>query len=301
MISRFLRLWAIFLPVAALISVPESTWARPINVGSVNTQPASEIKKFLPIASYLAKHLQSEGIDEGKVVVAKNIPEMASLFREGKVDVYIDTLFPALAVSRLSGSKLLLRRWKKGVGEYHTVIFTRTDSNIDRIEDLTGKLIALEEPYSTSGYFLPKVALLQQGFKVVLKTEGTNPVEKDEMGYVFTRADDATMMWVLRGRAHAGAMDNHSYLKEARDNLSSLKILYKTFSIPRQVVSHRGDLTVQLVAKIKEILLNMQQSEEGKKTLQIFENTTKFDDVPEQSLAPLLKLQGFIDAEFGIK
>ena len=299
--NRFLRFWAIFLPLGTLILESESTWARPINVGSVNTQPASEIKKFLPIASYLAKHLQSEGISQGKVVVAKDMAEMGSLLREGKVDLYIDSAFPALAVNRLSGSKLFLRRWKKGIGEYHTVIFTRIDSNIDRIEDLKGKLIAFEEPYSTSGYFVPKAVLLQQGFKLASKTDGTNPVEKGEIGYVFTRADDATMMWVLRGRAHAGAMDNHSYLKEARDDLSSLKILYKTFSIPRQVVSHRGDLSAGLVAKIKEIFMNMQQSEEGKKTLQDFEKTTKFDEIPDQAMAPLLKLQNFIDAEFGVK
>jgi ABC-type phosphate/phosphonate transport system substrate-binding protein len=109
------------------------------------------------------------------------------------------------------------------------------------------------------------------------------------------------MLWVLRRKVHAGAMDNQTYLKEARDNLSSLKILHKTFSIPRQVVSHRGDLPSGLVAKIKDILVTMQQSEEGKKTLANFENTTQFDDLPEPSIGPLLKLQGFIDAEVGRK
>ena len=301
MINKFLRFWAIFLPLAALVPEPESTWARPINVGSVNTQPASEIKKFLPLANYLGNRLQSEGIDQGKVVVAKSIPEIATFLRDGKVDLYIDTLFPALAASRLSGSKLLLRRWKKGFGEYHTVIFTRTDSNINRIEDLKGKLIAFEEPYSTSGYFLPKAVLLQQGFKLATKTDSTKSVGHDEVGYVFSGADDTTMLWVLRGKAHAGATDNRSYLREARENLSNLKVLYETFSIPRQVVSYRGNLPVELVAKIKEILMDMQQSEEGKKTLQDFEKTTKFDEIPDQTMTPFLKLQNFIDAELGAK
>jgi phosphonate transport system substrate-binding protein len=301
MINRFLRFWAIFLPLGTLILESESTWARPIHIGSISTEPAAEIKKFVPLANYLGSRLQPEGIDQGKVVVAKDISEMAALLREGKVDLYIDSFFPSVAVSRLSGSKFLLRRWKKGVGEYHTVIFTKKDSSISRLADLKGKMIALEEPYSTSGYVVPKMILAQEGLKLAHKANVLAPVGYGEVGYVFSYGDDNTMVWVLRGKVLAGAMDNHSYLKEGGKNLDSLKILHRTFSIPRQIVSHRADLPAELGARIKEILIKMDQSEEGKKTLQDFEKTTKFDELPDQSMPPLLKLQKFIDAELEVK
>jgi len=146
--------------------LPRLTWAIPIQVGSVSIEPAEEIKKFLPLAAYLAKELQPEGFDQGKVVVAKNILEMAGFLREGKVDLYIDSPFPVSAASRLAGSKFLLRRWKKGVAEYHSVIFAKKDGGINRLEDLKGKIVAFEEPFSSSGYFLPKLLLVQKGLKL---------------------------------------------------------------------------------------------------------------------------------------
>ncbi|MFQ5949817.1 MAG: PhnD/SsuA/transferrin family substrate-binding protein, partial [Nitrospiria bacterium] len=83
--------------------------------------------------------------------------------------------------------------------------------------------------------------------------------------------------------------------------LNHLKIIHETYSIPRHIVSYRADLPPKLVARIKEILLGMDQSEEGRKALKAFERTTKFDEIPEQSLAPLLRSQDFIDKEFGLK
>jgi ABC-type phosphate/phosphonate transport system substrate-binding protein len=53
------------------------------------------------------------------------------------------------------------------------------------------------------------------------------------------------------------------------------------------------------VARVKEILLEMDQSEEGKKVLQAFEKTTKFDELSARALDPLLEATQFIDAEFG--
>src|SRR5688500_4799924 len=46
----------------------------------------------------------------------------------------------------------------------HALIFTRTDGETKRLEDLKGKIIAFEDPESTSGYFLPKLFLTRKGF-----------------------------------------------------------------------------------------------------------------------------------------
>ncbi len=287
------------LPMALLFGQP--VWAAPINIGSVSTEPAAEIKKFLPIANYLGKELQDQGIDQGKVVVAKNISQMATLLREGKVDLYIDSPFPVLVANYLSGSKILLRRWKKGAAEYHSVIFARRDSEINRLDELKGKMVAFQDAFSSTAYFLPKLMFLQKGLKLSPKTDPTEAVTAGEVGYVFSRADENTMMWVLRERVMAGATDEQSYEKEGRTNLDSLKIIERSYALPRHVVSYRADLPPKLLARIKEILLAMDQSEEGKKTLKEFENTTKFDELPHQVMAPLLKSMKLIHAELGIK
>lgn len=301
MTNQARRGWIISFFVLVFFSLPHAVEAASIHVGSVALQPADEIKRFWPIVNYLTEKLRPEGINQGKVVVVKSISGMAELLREGKVDLFIDSPFPALAVRRLSGSKFFLRRWKKGQAEYRAVIFVRKDSGISRLEDLKGKIIALEEPFSTSTYFLPKLVMVQKGLKLSEKRATSDPVAPDEVGYVFVGNDPNSVFWVLRKRASAGVANNQNYLLGAKGYLDDLKVIYETFSIPRQIVSHRADLDPKLVARIKEILIHMDQSEEGRKVLWEFEKTTKFDEIPSQSMAPLIKSQQFIDAEFGIQ
>jgi phosphonate transport system substrate-binding protein len=291
--------WMALSSVAFTLFLPQMTWARPIIIGSIHLEPAAEVKRFWPLARYLANQLQSEGIDQGRVVVAQSILQMAAFLREGKVDVYIDSPFTAVAVTRLSGSKFLLRRWKMGVGEYHTVFFARKDSGISRLEDLKGKTIAFEEPFSSSGYLLPKMVLVEQGLKLVPKQAAAEAVEPDEVGYVFSYNDESTIIWVLRGKVVAGAIDNHRFLQQAKGTLENLTIISETFPIPRHIVSYRADLPHTLVDRIKEVLLQMDQQEEGRKVLEEFEKTTKFDAIPDQAMLPLLKSTTFIEAEFG--
>lgn len=301
MIKQVLGSYGISLLGLVILLLPEPTWPGPITVGSIQLEAASEIRKFLPLATYLGKHLQSESISQGRVVVAKSIPHMATFLREGKVDIFIDSPFPSLAVSRLSGSKFLLRRWKKGLGEYHSVIFVKKDSDLNRLEDLKGRIVAFEEPFSSSGYFFPKMLMIEEGLILIPKTEPKEPVRPGEVGYLFSLDDENTMAWVLRRKVNAGAMDNQSYTMEARRNPNSLKVIHKTFSFPRQIVSYRADLRPKLVDRIKEILINMDKSEEGRKVLQRFERTAKFDEIPDSSMAQLLKALKFVDLELGLK
>ncbi len=291
----------IFFFVGAILFLPQAAWAGPLHIGSISPQVSEEIKRYMPLADYLARALQAEGIDQGKVVVARSIPGMAQLLKQGKVDLYIDSAFPALAVGRLSGSKTFLRRWKKGIGKYRSVIFARADRNVSRLEDLKGKLIAFEEEFSTSGYFVPKLVMMERGLKLVPKKNVEEPVAPDEVGYVFSLDDENAMLWVMREKVTASVTDNQTYVKLALPHLKNLRVVYQTFSFPRQIVSHRADLPAALVGKIKETLIQMDQSAEGKKALERFERTTKFDEIPDETMAPLLKAGKWIDAELGIK
>jgi ABC-type phosphate/phosphonate transport system substrate-binding protein len=282
--------------LAALLLLPQLACAGSFKLGSISNSPVVETRKFWPLASYLARHLQSEGIDEGKVVVAENIPAMSSFLQTHQVDLYIDSFFPSFAVSRVSGSKLLLRRWKMGKSEYQSVIFTRKDSGIARLEDLKGKVIAFEDPFASSGYFFPKIALLQKGLRLALKRQGIDPVKSDEVGYFFSHSDSKTIFLVLNGVVAAGATDDQKYLTSAK-NVDSFKILHETISFSRQIVSYRADLPAKLVTRVKDLLLNMHQTEEGRQVLQEFESTTKFEELPARDVDLMVGLRKYVDAE----
>jgi phosphonate transport system substrate-binding protein len=285
-----------WLLVAALLFFPVLARAGSFNVGSISTSPVAETRKFSSFARYLARQLQLKEVDQQKVVVAESIPAMAALMETKQVDFYIDSLFPSLAVSRLSGSRLFLRRWKLASSDYRAIIFTRKDSGIARLDDLKGKIIAFEEPFSSTGYFFPKVDLLKAKLRLVPKRQSSDLVRADEVGYVFSRGDTNTVYSVLNGTVSAGAIDSEKYLRFAK-NLDGFRVLHETEWFPRQIVSHRAGLPDKLVHKVKEILLAMPQSEEGAKVLRDFENTTKFDEIPTQVLDRAARLKNYLDAE----
>lgn len=285
---------------ASALFASAAAWAGSITIGTIGLDSQAEINIFLPLADYVAKTLHSEGIDQGKVVVVRAIRQMADTLQSGKVDLYIDSPFPSIAVARLSESRPFLRRWKKGLAEYHSVIFVKKESNLTRLTDLNGKKIAFEGPYSTAGYLLPKMFLVQQELRLVGKNADSDSVGPREVGYVFSNDDENTLFWVMRGRVTAGAMDQQNFAVMTAQ-MDGLKILEKTAMVPRHLVSHRRGLSMSLVAKLTTILTQMDQSSEGKKVLQQFEGTTRFDSIPKESLAYLTKNVKFIEKELNLQ
>lgn len=275
--------------------------AEPLVIGSIHHEVASEIKKFLPLADYLGKHLQSEEVNEAKIVVAKDVFQMGTLLQKRKVDIYIDSFFPSVAANLLSGSKFLLRRWKRGRPEYRSVIYHKKDSNLHQVESLKGHILAFEEPFSTSGYFIPKIALVQAGLKLTPKPDAAKSTDPQEIGYVFSLDDENTVAWVLAGKVSAGATDDYTYQRQTHRYPNSLKAIHTTSSFPRHLVSHRADLAPKLVTKIKAILIQMDQSEEGRRALKDFERTTMFDELPSASTAQLLNVRKFVEAELRLR
>jgi phosphonate transport system substrate-binding protein len=83
--------------------------------------------------------------------------------------------------------------------------------------------------------------------------------------------------------------------------MDGLKIIEKTAMVPRHLVSHRRGLSTPLVARLTTILVQMDQSNEGKKILQQFEGTTRFDSIPKESLSYLTKNVKFIEKELNLQ
>jgi phosphonate transport system substrate-binding protein len=234
--------------------------------------------------------------------VAESLSEMAALMRAGKVDLYIDSAFPSMIMRELAGSKFLLRRWKRGVGEYRSVIFAKKGSGrMSELADLRGKTVAFEKPFSSSGYFFPKLALMEAGLKPMPKKEPSDAVAASEVGYVFSNADENTMAWVLRGRVSAGATDHQSYAVHARANIKDLAILHESAPIPRHILSYRRGLDDKLVVKIKETLLAMDKSETGGKALFEFQQTARFDSIPAEFNDLIFKSAPFLRQERGLR
>jgi phosphonate transport system substrate-binding protein len=264
-------------PVEAAETV--STNLKTIQLALVSTKPRERIVEYLDLINYIAAKL-GPGM-EGKVVIASDPAQLAKLIQGKGVDLYLESAYPTFLINERTGAKLLLRRWKNGVAEYRTLLLTKIDNGITQPKDLLGKIIALEDSGSTSGYFLPKAFLVKQGFKVVQKSSLSDPVSAQEIGYVSSGGSEKNIInWVLLGRVSAGPLNSSDFDSLGRKTKSQLSILAETEKLPHNLVSVRRDLDAALVQRVKTILLAMHQDGAGQKALKKADKSTRFDPLP---------------------
>ena len=248
-----------------------------IVIADVSNNPAKKIKRFQPMADYLAANLSQFDIGAGEVKVAPDLDTAIKWLKAGEVDIYFDSPYPAMRVSDESGAQPILRRWKGGKADYYTVIFTMANRGITSIADLKGKMIAFDEPSSTSGYLLPMVYLLKSGLKPVEKSS-TSTLAADEVGYIFSDDDENTIQWVISGKVAAGAVDITTFMEIPEESRAAMKKLAETEKVARHVVMVKSGMAPAEVEAIKTVLIGMDKTPEGKKVLKEFEETAKFDN-----------------------
>ena len=273
-----------------------------LTIGSVSLNPAAEHDVFRPLAEYLAAHLGSVGIGRGRVVVVDSLSTMVNELDAGKVDIYIDSPFPVGFVVQHSDTRVLLRRFKRGAKDYRSVLFSRADEGIETLADLRGRVIAFGEPFSTTGYILPKAALVSDGFKLVNFEDPAATVPDDEIGYVFSNDAENTMVWVLKGKVTAGAVNEDYFQALAGSRIGELKILYRSKAVPRNIVCARGDLDPEIVRAVVGVLLGMDEDISGREVLDSFEQTLRFEVFAEggqQALAGVIELLPYVEEDLG--
>lgn len=279
------------IPTPTVVPPLPSTTGRALVLGDISDEAIETIEGTQPTADYLATQLSAYGITEGMVKIAPDLETMAQWIANGEVDLYFDSPYPALVMSQQSGAIPVLRRWKYGVSAYHTVFFARKDAGLTSLDQLRGQIIAFEEPFSTSGYMLPLGYLLENGYEVTPQESLETTVADNQIGYVFSTADNTTIQWVVSGRAIAGVVDNVTYERlisaEARQDLI---IFAQTEDVPRQLVLVRPGLEPDLQAAIARTLTEMELSTEGQAALETF-LTTKFDDFPEGADIALARMR----------
>ena len=278
-----LALLAGFNGIADVAAQPrETVEAKRLTLGMVSETHRKEIEEhFRDFVGYVARKLSSGREIEAKVVTAATPLELAELLKQRKVDFYMESAYPTYVINSVHGAgKLLLRRWKSGMAEYYSVIFTSTNSGIKRLEDLRGKTIVFEDPGSSSGYLMPKLFLQRRGLKLRERARLEPDGAAAEVGYIFAGSQDRLVEAVLARQSAAGASSNDDFIALDDKKKNELAQLAQTDRLPRHLVSVRSGLAPALVASLEKILLSMDDDAEGRKILQKADGTTKFDVLP---------------------
>jgi phosphonate transport system substrate-binding protein len=290
-VVKHTRKIAVFFPILlfdvvlgsrAIGQMPGRMEAKTITLGIVAETHRKEIEAhFQDFVRYLAGKLSSGSAIEGRIAMAPTQPRLAQLLTEKKADFYMESPYPTYLINDVYGAgKLLLRRWKGGMSEYESLIFTKKNGATKHLEDLRGRIIAFEDPGSTSGHFLPKLFLSRKGFKLSAKTGTEANLSPGEVGYIFAYSQDKLVDLVLTEQVAAGAFSNDDYATLDAGKKSDITILAQTDRLPRHLLSIRRDLAPALADRLEKLLLSMDQDAEGRRILQKTDGTTKFDTLP---------------------
>ena len=223
----------------------------------VSQSASRHMPRLKKMATYLAKRLTDMGIERGEAVVARDLEQLIEMVRGGLVDLVSETPFIAMRLKGEVGAEPLLREWKKGVAEYRSVFFARTDAGITSLQALVGRKIVFEDPGSTSAFLLPAAILQQKGLRIQRLRSPRSKVPPGTIGYFFASGEVNQVMMVARGIAQAGAFSDLDWRELARTPKSikkDLSLLHTSEPVLRSVVIVGRHVAPRLKAKIKEIL-----------------------------------------------
>jgi phosphonate transport system substrate-binding protein len=281
-----------FLSLGLAFWYPLAAEERILVFGRVYDDPVKSIKERQEFVDYLANKLAPLGIASGKIMVVDNMHLLVHALKEGAVDFFHDSLVPTMALSKWSGSIPILRQWKYGVADYSGIIVVRKNSGINTLADLKGKLIGFDEPHSTSASVLPGMLLEEKKLKLV-EIKSPEAVKPDLVGYVYGQ-DGSSVNRLVTDRVDAAASIDRELEQLKPEIRKTLKIIGRTISVPRQIISVRKNLDPTLVKALKQVLLNMDKDPEGQEVLNRQQNTTKFDEIPAGSLEHLKYVENYV-------
>ena len=258
-----------------------------ITIGVISNDPAEKIALFQLTAEYLAEHLTNNGILASKVVVTASQEEMNAKLIAGDVDIFFESPYGAIQAYQQAGAVPILRRWKKGVSEYYSVIVVSANSSINSIAGLQGKMIAFEDAGSTSGYFLPKSFLEENQYQLNAKSDESSSVSADEIGYIFSGSVENSLALLLVNKIDAMALQAGDFEDLSEGQKEELRIIGQTAAVPRHIVLVSPQMPDALRDAVRDVLINMENSEEGLEVLLLTEKTVRFDPLPEGTIESL--------------
>lgn len=147
---------------------------------------------------------------------------------------------------------------------YHGLIFARKDRGIRNARNMRGKRFVFVDKATTAGYLLPLNYFHEHGiadYRAYLKES------------YFAGTHEDAIRDVLEGKADVGAAKNTVFrrLSDADPRVrDELVILARSPSVPENALALRNDLDPDLSRKLREAILTLPDSPEGRAVLATF-------------------------------
>ncbi len=248
-------------------------------IGRISDDPNAHYAQLKPLLDYVVARMGDVGIHEGRILMARDMGQMESYLRRGRVDWVTETSAGAMLLEARAGAERLLLTERNGVRDYHTVFFARRDRGLASVADLAGRTIALQNASSTSAYYVPAMTLIARGMPMEILLAPRDIPMAGVVGYVFARSELNIATWVHKGLVDAGATSSLDWDDPRRMPASyrrDLVPLLETASYPRAVEMVRGDLDEAVRERLRQVLASAGDDPEAAQALALFFGTTRF-------------------------
>lgn len=141
------------------------------------------------------------------------------------------------------------------VDAYKSIIIAKADSDINSVEDLKGKTIAIQDFTSSAGYVWPAALMLDNGIDPLNDINGVN-----------FKGHDAAVLALMDGSVDAAAVfqDARNIVKGDYPAIfEETKIVAMTEWIPNDTIAIRPEIDDEFATKVQQAFIEIGKSEEG--------------------------------------
>ncbi len=240
---------AAFLSILSLYSAPSYSQQTAIKVLKFGRIPYLDPRKMVNDHQLILDYLKKElGIEGARLVLTPNYDELNKFLKDGQIDIaWHGTLnYPQARIS--CGAKTILMPKRFNKTSYRGMIVVRADSNINTIADLKGKSFAYVDKKSASGYFFPKILMLENNI---------DP-DKDISRIEYMKKHDNILYNILYKKFDAGAVyDDARELLKNDEQRAQIKVLATTADILNEPIMIRNGIDSETEKKIVNAFLKL--------------------------------------------
>lgn len=217
-------------------------------------------RRFRALADEIGKRMEMRV----ELVTVSAYQDILEDFTSRRIDgAFLGSLIAVLAVDRCNGQLLVKTELPNGSSSYRGVIFVREDSPIQQLQDMNNRPVAMVRT-TLGGHLFPVSEFLRLNCQV-------KPV--------FVGTHDEAVFEVIEGRVDAGAAKDRRLEALLKDHPSlKLRTLAQSSPVPDNALVLRGDVDPSIAAKLRSVMLSLQDDAPGRSALMGFE-AKGFSDV----------------------
>lgn len=278
----WLPFWLVLLLLAMPAAAENHTPPAPVTLGVVSpAAPSRVFANWVPLADELSRRLDRKV----EIIIPSGLDDILRHANAGSMDFFFVNSYvyhllkqkglatPVAQMKNIEGSVLTQGRF-----------ITRQDNDIDSVEMMRGKRVALVSPLGAAAYLAPRAHLRELGIRI-----------EEDVEVVFTRDLLKATYMVLHNEVDAAVMCSVNYrILDRKLDLGELKIIGDTVSFPESMIAARPGLDPGLVSRVRDILLQLDGTDSGRRALQPLHDLkvgsfVEYDPAVEQAIEQLMQ------------